>query len=283
VVVARIWRCGRFRVALQPPVVMGILNVTPDSFSDGGSFAGTPAAVARGRALVAEGAGIIDVGGESTRPGSSEVSSAEEAERVCPVIERLAGEVDVPISVDTRHAEVARSALAAGASIINDVSGFRDPAMVELAAMSDVGLVVMHMLGEPRAMQAEPRYDDVVAEVTAYLAGQAAMLVSAGVARERIALDPGIGFGKTTEHNLALLRGLPELASLGYPVLVGASRKSVIGAVLGGADPRKRLEGSLAIAAWSVLNGAHVVRVHDVAATEKVTRMLAAIEQGAGA
>lgn len=274
---ARVWRCGRFELSLARPVVMGILNVTPDSFSDGGGFVALPDALARGRAIVAAGGDIVDVGGESTRPGSDEVPSAEETARVVPVIEALARELDVPVSVDTRHAEVARAALAAGASIINDVSGFRDPAMAALAAGSGVGLVVMHMLGEPKAMQAEPRYDDVVAEVLAYLAGQAAMLERAGVARERIALDPGIGFGKTTVHNLALLRELPRLAALGYPVLVGASRKSVVGAVLGEPDPRQRLEGSLAIAAWSLTHGGPIVRVHDVAATVKLARMLAAI------
>jgi dihydropteroate synthase len=276
--VTRVWRCGRFEIALGETLIMGVLNVTPDSFSDGGAYLDAAAAVACGRAMIADGAHIVDVGGESTRPGSDEVSVTEEAARVRPVVEALAGDGDVPVSVDTRHAEVALAAVDAGASIINDVSGFRDGAMVDVARSCDAGLVIMHMLGEPRTMQAEPRYDDVVAEVGEYLLGRATELEAAGIARERLCIDPGIGFGKTPEHNLELLRRLSELAALGYPVLVGASRKSTIGAVLGEPDPTKRLEGSIATAAWAASHGADIVRVHDVRETARTLRMWRAIE-----
>lgn len=275
----RVWQCGRFTLPLGRVHVMGILNVTPDSFSDGGSHLGVDAALRGARRLRAEGAGIIDVGGESTRPGSDAVSVEEELERVVPVVRALVMELDVPVSVDTRRAEVAAESVAAGASIINDVSGFRDPAMVEVAATTDAGLVVMHMLGEPKTMQREPHYDDVVAEVCAYLAEQARMLERAGVAPERIALDPGLGFGKTTAHNLELLRGLETLVALGYPVLIGASRKRFIGEVTGVDVPAERVQGSVAVASWSALLGADVVRVHDVAPTREALAMIAAIAE----
>lgn len=274
----RVWRCGRFELPLSSALVMGIVNVTPDSFSDGGESFDPRLAIDRGLAMVADGAAIIDVGGESTRPGSDEVSPAEEEARVRPVVAALARDAGVPVSVDTRHASVARAALEDGASILNDVSGFRDPEMVRVAAESDASVVIMHMLGEPKTMQAEPSYTDVVDEVGAYLLGRARELTAAGVERERICLDPGIGFGKTLEHNLALLRRLPELAALGYPVLVGASRKSLIGAILGESDPKRRLEGSLAIAAWAASHDADVVRVHDVTETVRVLRTWRAIE-----
>jgi len=275
----RVWRCGRFTLPLGRVHVMGILNVTPDSFSDGGSHLSVDAALEGARRLRAEGAGIIDIGGESTRPGSDAVSVEEELERVVPVVRALVMELDVPVSVDTRRAEVAAESVAAGASIINDVSGFRDPAMVEVAATTDAGLVVMHMLGEPKTMQREPHYDDVVAEVCAYLAEQARMLERAGVAPERIALDPGLGFGKTTAHNLELLRGLETLVALGYPVLIGASRKRFIGEVTGVDVPAERVQGSVAVASWSALLGADVVRVHDVAPTREALAMIAAIAE----
>lgn len=267
-------------MALDRPLVMGIVNVTPDSFSDGGRWLDPLAAVEQGRALALAGADIIDVGGESTRPGSDEVPVAEELDRVVPVVSALVNRLDIPISIDTRHPEVAEACLGQGASIVNDVSGFRDPAMVALAAAADAGLVVMHMLGEPKTMQAEPEYADVVAEVRAYLGGQAAILEDAGVGGERIALDPGIGFGKTPEHNLALLRALPELASLGYPVLVGASRKRFIGEITGEVRPDRRLAGSVAVAVWAAMHGAAVVRVHDVVETVQGLRVVRAIEGG---
>jgi len=276
--VSHVWRCGRFALDVSGTLVMGVLNVTPDSFSDGGAFDDPLSALERGRQMVAEGAAIIDVGGESTRPGSDEVPPAEEVTRVRPVVTALARDYGVPVSVDTRHASVARAAVEAGASIVNDVSGFRDPEMMRLAAETDAGLVIMHMLGEPKTMQAEPRYTDVVGEVGEYLLGRARELEALGVARERICIDPGIGFGKTLEHNLELLRRLPELADLGYPLLVGASRKSLIGIVLAEPDPKRRLEGSLAIAMWAAAHAAAVVRVHDVYETVRVLRTWNAIE-----
>ncbi len=276
----RVWRCGRFALSPGRPLVMGIVNVTPDSFSDGGRYAEAPSAIEHGRVLVAQGADIIDVGGESTRPGSDAVPVAKELERVQPVVAALALELEVPVSVDTRHADVAAAAVREGASIINDVSGFRDPAMVALAVGCDAGVVVMHMLGEPKSMQAAPHYTDVVAEVREYLAAQASMLEAAGVARDRIALDPGIGFGKTTAHNLELLARLPELVALGYPVLVGVSRKRFIGEITGETLPDRRVSGSVAAALVSVLNGAAVVRVHDVAETVQALRVSSAISGG---
>jgi dihydropteroate synthase len=216
--------------------------------------------------LITEGASILDVGGESTRPGAEPVPVAAELSRVRPVILRYASE-EVPVSVDTRHAEVAEACVAAGASIINDVAGFRDRAMVQVAAGCDAGVIIMHMLGEPQTMQNQPYYDDVIIEVGGYLMAQATMLQAAGVARERIALDPGIGFGKTLEHNLELLRRLPELAELGFPLVVGVSRKRFIGAITGVAEPIDRVGGSIAAALYAASNGADVLRVHDVAAT----------------
>ena len=278
----RVWRCGRFALPLGRVYVMGILNVTPDSFSDGGSHPGVDAALEGGRRLRVAGADIIDIGGESTRPGSDAVSVEEELARVVPAVRALVPALDIPLSVDTRRPEVAATSVAAGASIVNDVSGVRDPSMVEVAATTDAGLVVMHMLGEPKTMQQEPRYDDVVAEVCAYLADQAHMLEGAGVARDRIALDPGLGFGKTTEHNLELLRGLDELVALGYPVLIGASRKRFIGEITGVDVPAERLQGSVAVAGWSALLGADVVRVHDVGPTREALATLTAITDDSG-
>ncbi len=272
-----LWRCGPFALDLSRAAVMGILNVTPDSFSDGGAHCDVDDAVAAGVRMAADGAAIIDVGGESTRPGSDAVALDVEFARVVPVVAALAGR-GLCVSVDTRHAAVAEGALAAGAAIVNDVSGFRDPDMVRLAARTDAGLVVMHMLGEPKTMQTEPVYDDVVAEVSAYLAGQAAALRAAGVEAERIVLDPGIGFGKTTAHNLELLRSLDVLTALGYPVLVGASRKRFIGEITGVTEPRDRMAGSVAVALDAVLRGARVVRVHDVAETVQALALQEAIE-----
>ena len=272
----RYWRCGAFELALDQPLIMGVLNVTPDSFSDGGRFDDPVAAVTHGEQLIAEGAAILDVGGESTRPGASEVPAAAEIARVRPVVLRFAHE-PVPVSVDTRHAEVAIACIEAGASIINDVSGFSDRAMIDVAAGCDAGVVVMHMRGEPKTMQGEPRYDDVVREVGGYLVAQATTLEAAGVERSRIALDPGIGFGKTLEHNLELLRHLPELAALGFPLVVGVSRKRFIGTITGVEEPASRLSGSLAAACWAVSHGADVVRVHDVASTCEAVAVTAAI------
>ena len=274
-----VWRCGPREFLLGHTLIMGVLNVTPDSFSDGGRYHYDPAvAIAHGRQMSLEGAHLIDVGGESTRPGAAAVTPSEELGRVRPVVSALAHYFGLPVSVDTRHAEVAREAIAAGASVINDISGFSDPAMVEVAAGCEAGLVVMHMRGEPGSMQHAPVYGDVVAEVVGYLGDRAAYLESVGVAPERIMLDPGIGFGKTLEHNLALLRALPQISELGYPVLVGVSRKSMLGALLDEPDPLKRLEGSLAVAAWAATHGAAAVRVHDVAETARVLRTWDALE-----
>ncbi len=275
---SRIWKCAGTLLTLDKPLVMGILNVTPDSFSDGGLHEDPVSAVEAGLRMAAQGADIIDVGGESTRPGSAEIPPAEELARARPVVARLAAELDVPISVDTRHAEVALACVQAGASIINDVSGFSDPEMVAVASACDAGLVVMHMLGEPGSMQAEPRYTDVVAEVCEYLLDRALTLEAAGVARERIAIDPGIGFGKTIEHNLALLRALPQLAAFGYPVMVGASRKRFIGMLTGQDDPAQRLGGSVAAALWALEHGASMVRVHDVAETVQASTVASALK-----
>lgn len=257
--------------------VMGILNVTPDSFSDGGRYLDTESAVARGVEMVRQGASVVDVGGESTRPGAVEVSADEELERVLPVIRGLRRRVSAPISIDTCKERVARKALEEGADMVNDVSALRfDPAMVRLLAREDVPVVLMHMQGRPRTMQLAPRYDDVVREVAEFLGERVAFAVRNGVAARRIMVDPGIGFGKGVDHNLTLLRRLRALAALGRPVLVGLSRKSFLGrlaepgARAGGPSdrgPDARLAGSLAGAAAAALAGAHMVRVHDVPET----------------
>lgn len=259
-----IWRCrGREVVCGQKTLIMGVLNATPDSFSDGGMFLAAEKAVARGLQMVAEGADMIDIGGESTRPGAKPVEPAEEIARTVPVIKKLRGKTDALISIDTRKAAVARAAVAAGADIINDVSALADSGMAAVAAESGAGLVLMHMLGTPETMQNNPRYDDVVFDVRNFLEERTAFAVSRGIAPEQIALDPGIGFGKTDEHNLALLNGIPVLAASGRPVLIGASRKGFIGRLTGKA-PDDRLTGSLAVAGFSILRGAHILRVHDV-------------------
>jgi dihydropteroate synthase len=246
------------------PKLMGVVNVTPDSFSDGGLYLDPGAAIAHGRELVADGAGILDVGGESTRPGAEPVAEAEELARVVPVIEGLA-DLEVAISIDTSKAAVAGAALDAGAEIVNDVTALRgDPEMAALCADRGATVVLMHMAGTPRTMQESPTYNDVVAEVTAFLAGRLEAATAAGIAEERIWLDPGIGFGKTAEHNMELLRRLGELAELGRPLLVGASRKSFIGKV-DGSGPGERLGGTIAASVLAATKGAEVLRVHDVA------------------
>jgi dihydropteroate synthase len=258
---------------------MGILNVTPDSFSDGGQHDAFEAACTHARLMAGQGAAIIDVGGESTRPGSDEVTVADELARVLPVVTQLAEE-GLVVSIDTRHALVARACVEAGAAIINDVSGFRDQAMVDVAAGCDTGLVVMHMLGEPKGMQVDPRYEDVVRELRDYLLGQASMLEEAGVVRERICIDPGPGFGKTFEHNLALLRATAAFASLGYPLMAAYSRKGFIGALTGVAEASERVAGSVTVAVYAARLGARVLRVHDVAPTVEALRTLEILEQG---
>ncbi|HEY3614272.1 MAG TPA: dihydropteroate synthase [Gaiellales bacterium] len=257
--------------------LLGVVNITPDSFSDGGRFADPQAAIAQGRRLAAEGAAIVDVGGESTRPGAESVPLATELARVLPVLEALVAD-GIAVSIDTSKAEVARRALAAGAVLVNDVTALRaDPGMAAVVAEAGADLCLMHMLGEPRTMQDDPRYEDVVGEVEAFLAERAEAAVAAGVARERIALDPGIGFGKTLEHNLALLRALPRLAALG-PLLLGVSRKRFLGALTGRDVAADRVAASTAAALWCYRGGAHLLRVHDVRATADALAVERALE-----
>lgn len=254
---------------------MGILNVTPDSFSDGGDYSGPNAAVDRALEMVAEGADIIDIGGESTRPGAAPVSATDEINRTIPIIETIRKHADIPISIDTMKSEVALQALEAGANIINDVSAFEtDASMGEVAAQTGAGVALMHMKGTPKTMQDKPAYGNVVSDISAYLQARMDVATRHGIARDQLVIDPGIGFGKTTEHNLALLRGLPELATCGSPILVGASRKSFIGHVLGRENPEDRLAGSLGVAAWLVSQGAHIIRVHDVIDTCDICRLM---------
>ena len=260
------WKCGAFEFDSRVPVIMGILNVTPDSFSDGGTHADFASAVKHARAMVDAGAQIIDVGGESTRPGAAEVSVEEELSRVLDVVRQLA-DLGICVSIDTRHAEVAQACVEAGAAIINDVTGFSDPAMVDVALGCDAGLVVMHMKGDPATMQDDPQYDDVVIEVRDYLAGQASKLEAAGVARERICVDPGPGFGKTASQTMELMRNFHEICRLGYPAMCAVSRKSYIGAAYGIENPADRDQASASEALAACELGASVVRVHNVEAT----------------
>jgi len=261
------------------PRVMGVLNVTPDSFSDGGRFTGLDFALRHAQAMVEAGADIIDIGGESTRPGAPEVGEQEEIDRVLPVLEALARELDVTLSVDTSKAAVMRAATAAGAGMLNDVYGLRREGALEAAAASGLPICIMHMRGEPRSMQKNPQYTDVVAEVEQFLLERAAAAQAAGIPRERIVLDPGFGFGKRLEHNLALLQALPRLARHGYPVLAGLSRKSMLQA-LTGRPVDERLAGSLALAMLAQQGGAQIIRVHDVAETVDVLRVVAAAWPG---
>lgn len=272
-------QCGDRALDLSHPAVMGIVNVTPDSFSDSnqGRLPTLEAAVHAATGMAAAGADIIDVGGESTRPGAAPVAEAEERRRVVPVIEALRG-LDVPISVDTSKPAVAKAAIAAGATMVNDVYAARAPGMLELLADANVAICLMHMQGEPRTMQNAPRYGDVVCEVLQFLAARVAACVAAGIDRRRLLLDPGIGFGKTAAHNVALLRGLPALARLGLPVMAGVSRKGLIGLITG-RDVSGRCAGSVAAAVFAVLAGAAVVRVHDVAETVDALKVAAALRR----
>jgi dihydropteroate synthase len=258
---------------------MGVLNVTPDSFSDGGRFFDIEAAVAQGVQMAEEGAAIIDVGGESTRPGAQSVDAQEELRRVLPVIERLRAATRVIISVDTSKPEVMRAASAAGAGLINDVRALRAPGALAAAAASGCALCLMHMQGEPRTMQVAPHYEDVVGEVRAFLAGRVAAARAAGVAADCLAVDPGFGFGKNLEHNLTLLRHLQALASDGPPVLVGLSRKSMLG-TLTHRPPGERVYGSVALAVIAALHGARIVRAHDVGPTLDALNIVAAVREG---
>lgn len=257
------------------PVVMGVVNVTPDSFADGGRYSSVAAAVQHGCRLAAEGAAILDVGGESTRPGAEPVSEQQELDRVMPVIEGLRRETDIPISVDTSKPGVMRGAVSAGATMINDVYALRESEALEAVAQLGTPVCLMHMQGEPRTMQAKPSYDDVVAEVVAFLRARADAAVVAGVSRDAVIVDPGFGFGKTVAHNLALLRGLGEIVALGYPVLAGLSRKSMLGK-LTGRPVGQRLAGSISLGVLAVQHGASILRVHDVAPTVDALRVLTA-------
>jgi len=270
-------QCGRFELSLDRPFVMGIVNLTPDSFSDGGRFADPKAAIAVARRMVDEGADILDLGGESTRPGAAVVDADEELRRLLPVIDGLA-DCGVPLSVDTRKVQVMRGVLAAGADMINDIGGFTAPGAIDAVAHSDCGLCLTHMQGEPGTMQQAPCYGDVVSEVEDFLRDRVDALRAAGVAPGRMVVDPGIGFGKTRWHNLQLLEAIDELCGLGQPILVGVSRKSLIGELTGRTVDRRRA-GRPAAALAAVARGARIVRVHDVAETRDALRVWQAIDE----
>jgi dihydropteroate synthase len=277
--VTPILACGRFRIALDRPLIMGVVNVTPDSFSDGGLFLDSEQALAHAQRLIEEGADLLDIGGESSRPGAQGVPAEEELRRVLPVLRALR-DAPVPVAVDTVKPEVMRAALGEGASMINDINALRAPGALAAVTASDAGACLMHMRGEPRTMQANPAYADVAAEVRDFLKERAAAAEAAGVARGRIVVDPGFGFGKTPEHNLELLRRLAVITGLGYPVLAGLSRKSTLGAITG-RPPRERTAASVAAALLAVEGGARILRVHDVAATKDALAIWSAVRTGA--
>ena len=269
--------CSRYLLALDRPLIMGIVNVTPDSFSDGGAYLSPSRAIEHAYQLRAEGADIIDIGGESSRPGTQHVSPELELARILPVLEGLRG-IDVPVSVDTVKPEVMRAAIQAGATFINDISALAAPGALQAIADSEVAVCLMHMQGEPRDMQSAPRYVDVVTEVKAFLAARLHAALDAGIARERIVIDPGYGFGKKLEHNLALLRELPQLLELGVPVLAGWSRKSSLGTIIG-RPTADRLAASVAAALLAAQRGAKILRVHDVASTRDAMAVWQAVER----
>ena len=269
-------------LVMDRPYIVGILNVTPDSFSDGGRFMGLPQALDRGLKMAEEGADLLDIGGESTRPGARQVSEQEELDRVIPVVERLRREVDLPLSIDTSKSAVAREAVSAGADFVNDVSGLTfDTAMAGVVAAAGAGLIIMHTRGRPMVMQQDTRYADLFSEVAASLNMSLEVAESAGVTRDKIALDPGIGFGKDVAGNLELLRRTADLVALGHPVMLGTSRKSFIGRVLGKDDPSERLAGTLATIALGYVGGARLFRVHDVALAREAAWMAQAVCKGA--
>ena len=272
----RYLRCGGHRLDLDRPRVMGVVNVTPDSFSDGGRFFDPARALDRARQLMADGADIVDIGGESTRPGAHPVSEADELARVLPLIETLAGEGAL-VSIDTTKPSVMRAAIAAGAAVVNDVRALEEPGALEAVAQSHTAVCLMHMQGAPRTMQREPHYDDVVREVRDFLLARAHACEAAGIAHDRIAIDPGFGFGKTVDHNLQLLRALPTMVHTGYPVVAGLSRKSTIGR-LTGREVDDRMAGSVSAALAAVARGAAIVRVHDVKETVDAIKVWLAIE-----
>ncbi len=270
-------RCANLDLDLNEPRVMGILNVTPDSFSDGGLFIKPSDALKHALRMVDEGAAIIDVGGESTRPGAESVSLQQELDRVIPVIEALTCELAVPVSIDTSKPEVMREAAAAGAGMINDVCALSAVGAIEAASEAQIPVCLMHMQGKPRSMQQQPHYDDVVADVSGFLQQRAQACIAAGIPAQRILLDPGFGFGKRLQHNLLLLQNLESLTALGYPLLAGLSRKSMIGRILGKRGADERLYGSLAAAVIAAMKGASILRVHDVRATVDAMRVTTAV------
>ncbi len=269
---------NRGRLDFDRTKVMGVLNLTPDSFSDGGKHLGTEVALRHALQMVEEGADIIDVGGESTRPGAEEIAPEDELRRIMPLVRALVPSTDALISIDTRHWQVAQEALASGVEIINDVSGLRDPKMAALAAETGAPVILMHMQGDPKTMQTSPYYEDVVGDISQFFQERLDVAVAVGVKKERVILDPGLGFGKTVEHNLQILNRLHEFRSLGMPILIGASRKGFIGKVSG--MDGGRLEGSLAAASAAVMNGANIVRAHDVKETVRAVRLIDAIRGG---
>jgi len=268
--------CGKYQLNLNRPHVMGIVNVTPDSFSDGGKFHDTERAVQHALKLIEDGADILDIGGESTRPGATPVSLEEELARVIPVIEVLSKVSSVPLSIDTYKPEVMRAAIAAGADIVNDISALQGEGALEIVANSNAGVCLMHMQGMPQTMQLDPHYTDVVEEVSSFLLLRLEAALAQGISQERILLDPGFGFGKTTAHNITLIQNLDRLAALGQPLLVGLSRKAVLGKLVGG-DEQQRLHAGLAASVISVIKGAKIVRVHDVKATVDALKVVAAV------
>lgn len=279
-----VWAVRAGTLPVSGPLIMGIVNVTPDSFSDGGLFLDVDAAIAHSLTLLAEGADLLDVGGESTRPGASEVATSEEIRRVVPVIRGLRERgVAAPISVDTRKAEVAEAALEAGADVVNDVSALGDPAMAAVIEEYGAGLVLMHMRGSPATMQVEPVYGDVVEEVAGHLGAALDRAAEAGITPERIVVDPGIGFGKTLQHNLALIRGLPRLSLLGRPILLGVSRKAFLGRILGGVETDERLAATIGACVAGFHGGARIFRVHEPRPVADALRVAAAIVSSGGA
>ncbi len=271
---------GSWDLRAQRVFIMGILNVTPDSFSDGGQFASLDRAIEHAERLAREGADAVDIGGESTRPGSDPVSATEEMNRVLPVIRELRQKIHIPLSIDTTKADVAAGAIECGASIVNDVTaGCGDREMLRVVAGTGAGIILMHMKGTPRAMQADPQYEDVVGDIRAFLDARVTAAVSAGIGRDHIAIDPGIGFGKTLQHNLLLLRNLSAIASLGMPVVIGTSRKAFIGRITGQDLPEARIDGTIASSLYAVAQGAHILRVHDVAAVKRALDVWLAIER----
>lgn len=268
--------CGKYQLNLNRPHVMGIVNVTPDSFSDGGKFSSTGLAVEHALKLIAEGADILDIGGESTRPGAIPVSLEEELSRVIPVLKVLSKLSTVPISIDTYKPEVMRAAIVAGADIVNDIRALQEPAALDIVAGSNAGVCLMHMQGHPKTMQLDPSYSDVVEEVASFLTNRRDLAIAHGIAQERILLDPGFGFGKRTLHNIALIQHLEKFVSIGQPLLVGLSRKSVLGAIVG-TDEQQRLHAGIAASVISAMKGAKILRVHDVKATVDALKVVAAV------